>query len=125
MTHFTFTTPSDSITTARHALSALHHHLGRVVGELDATSDLSALAFATLTLETVNPPYPPVDDPDQASADPRALLTAAIDALKTASIEADTARETLRLAYVIRDLRELEASPYLDLTADGHPGATA
>ena len=125
MTHFTFTTPSASITTARHALSGLQHHLGRVVGKLDATSDLSALAFAILTLETVNPPYPPLDDPDHASADPRVLLTAAIDALKAASLEADTARETLRLAYVIRDLRELEASPYLDLTSDGRPGAPA
>lgn len=121
-----FTTPSAHITAAREALTRLHHHLARVVGPLDPTTDLTTLAFANLTLETVNPPYPPLaaeSFPDLGAAlQPRADLAAAIAALKAASFDADTARETLRLAYVITDLRELENSPYLDATIHGDRG---
>ncbi len=118
----TFTIPSAHITAAREAMVRLHRHLGHVVGALDATGDLSALAFAVLTLETVNPPYPPLHLDLPTRSGPTADLRAAIQALQTASVEADTARETLRLAYVIRDLRELEDSPYLDVASENDRG---
>lgn len=121
-----FTTPSAHITAARKALARLQHHLDRAVGPLDPTTDLTTLAFANLTLETVNPPHPPLDADLLlelgAPTEPRADLAAAIAALKAASFDADTARETLRLAYVITDLRELENSPYLDATVHSDRG---
>jgi hypothetical protein len=107
-----FTDPSTAINQARYAIARLQRHLAQAVGAIDASADLSSIAFAILTLESVHPPYPPLSG-DVVSEDPAADLDAAIAALLRASGEAPTARETLRFAYVIRDLRELENSPYL------------
>lgn len=120
----TFTQPSEHITAARQALARLECHFDDVVGALDPTADLTTLALATLTMETVNPPYPPLEcDDTWSTCDPRADLAAAIAALKAASVEAETARDTLRLAHVICDLRDLQDSPYLDVASTGGPGS--
>jgi hypothetical protein len=108
-----FTQPSDAIAEARLAIARLHRHLAHAVGPLDACADLSSVAFAVLSLESINPPFPPLPPDIAASPDPRADLDIAVAALLQASADAMTAREKLRFAYVIRDLREVEDSPYL------------
>ena len=111
---FTFTEPTAHISAAREAIARLEDHLGRVIGPLDATTDFTSLLVASMCLETIDPPYPPLDPDAYTSLEPRADLEAAIEALLAASKAADTAQETLRLAEVVYDLRELTDSPYLD-----------
>lgn len=116
-----FTEPSGQITEARHAIARLQRHLAHAVGPFDASTDLSSLALAAMSLESIHPPYPPLPPDIGASLDPRADLDAAIAVLLQASAAAGTARETLRFAYVIRDLREVEHSPHLAV----RPGTSA
>ncbi|MGQ0631613.1 MAG: hypothetical protein ACT4P1_11255 [Sporichthyaceae bacterium] len=108
-----FTEPSDAISEARFAIARLQRHLAHAVGPLDACADLSSVAFAVLSLESIRPRYPPLPPDIAPSIEPRADLDIAVAALLHASADATTARETLRFAYVIRDLREVENSPYL------------
>ncbi len=110
-----FTEPGDLIAAARLAIARVEGHLAAVVGPLDPTTDRTSIALAAMSLESVHPPYPPLPLDVPASLDPEAELQAAIAALRQASTEATSAQEILRLAYVIRDLREVEHSPYLAL----------
>lgn len=116
-----FTEPGPQIAEARHAIARLQRHLAHTIGPLDASCDLSSLALAAMSLESVHPPYPPLPPDIGASLDLRVDLDDAIAALLKASAAAETARETLRLAYVIRDLREIEHSPHLAV----RPGTSA
>jgi hypothetical protein len=108
---YTFTQPTDEVSTARNALARLRRHLEEVVDPLADTAIPTDLTFAILTLEDVFPPYPPLLEDSEPSDDPLADFTASIDALLGASSSAQTARDTLRYAYVIRDLRCIEADP--------------
>lgn len=113
-----FTEPGDLITAARLAIARLERHFFLAVGPLDATTDLTSIALAVMSLESVYPPYSPLPPDPGASLDPEADLQSAITAVRQASGEATTAQEILRLAYVVRDLRELENSPYLAARPD-------
>jgi hypothetical protein len=108
-----FTRPSDAIVVARVAIARLQMHFEDAVDSFDESADVTSLLLAWLSLETIDPPYPPLPLDLTPSVDPRADLEAAITALLQLSAEATTARETLRFAYVVRDLREVENSPYL------------
>ena len=108
-----FATPSEHVATARQALSRLEARLGRAIGPLDASTDFGTLLFTSVTLEAADPPYQPLDGDPETSLDPHGDLLLAIDALTAASKQADTARETLRLADVAHQLRELVESRYL------------
>jgi hypothetical protein len=110
---FAFTAPNDHITVARQAIDRLQGHLGRAIGPFDATTDFTSLLIASMCLEAIDPPYPPVEPDASISLDPRADLAMAIEALMAASKAAETAQETLRLAEVAHDLRELTDSAYL------------
>jgi|GEM_PF-3688651 len=120
--HPTFTAPSADITTARLALARLQRHLAEAVDPLHVGDELTSLAFAVLTVEDIHPPYPPLPEDIGPSSGLRADLAAATDALLAASSAATTARETLRLAYAIRDLRGLERSPRLAAAGPGGQG---
>lgn len=109
----TFTDPPPVVQQARLAMARLERHLFAAIGPLDPSCDQSSLAFAFLDLEDVYPPYRPLPLPVEASEDPRADLDLAIQLLTGASASAGTAVDTLRYAYAIRYLRELDGSPYL------------
>ncbi|MGQ0843066.1 MAG: hypothetical protein ACT4QF_02915 [Sporichthyaceae bacterium] len=111
----TFTTPSAHVRSAREALARLQHHLDLVLDPMTESVLATDLAFAVLGLEDVYPPYPPLAGEPGPSEDPAADFDTAIRALLVASSEAATARETLRCAYVIRDLRAMESDPAFPL----------
>lgn len=111
---FDFTHPSADVATARLALARLQAHLDLTLDPLAETTIATDLAFAVLTLEDIYPPYPPIADELTPSVDPRADFALAMNALFAASAAATSARETLRFAYVIRDLRTLEEAPPFD-----------
>ena len=111
---FDFTHPSTDVATARRALARLQAYLDLTLDPLAETTIATDLAFAVLTLEDIYPPYPPIADELTPSVDPRADFALAMSALFAASAAATSARETLRFAYVIRDLRMLEEAPPFD-----------
>lgn len=117
--NLTFTDPPPAVQQARLAMSRLEGYLFAVIGPLDASCDLSSLTFAFLDLEDVYPPYRPLQRPVEPSADPRADLDLAIRLLIAASTSTGTAVDTLRYAFAVRYLRELETSPYLGPRTDG------
>lgn len=115
-----FTAPTPEISAARVALARLGRHLDLVLGPLSESLLATDLTFAVLGLEDVHPPYPPLPEVDP-SDDPGGDFAAAVHALLVASSQASTAADTLRYAYVLRDLRAMEAAPDFAavLAADG------
>lgn len=111
---FDFTRPSADVSTARRALARLQAYLDLTLDPLAETTIATDLALAVLTLEDVYPPYPPIADELTPSVDPCGDFALAISALVAASAAATSARETLRFAYVIRDLRAVEEAPPFD-----------
>lgn len=111
---FDFTHPSADVSAARRALARLQAYFDLALDPLAETTIATDLAFAVLTLEDVYPPYPPIADELTPSVDPRADFALAISALVAASATATSARETLRFAYVIRDLRAVGEAPPFD-----------
>jgi hypothetical protein len=123
MTEITFATPPEPVQRARIAMARLEAHLAQVIDPMAPDFELTSVAFAFMALEDVHPPYPPLPVDLEPSADAAADLEAAIAALDAAGEQATSAADILRFAYTIRDLCEINDSPYLAVRLH-HDGAS-
>ena len=115
----TATNPDPQATTARVALARLRRHVEQAAvrcAHAAAAQLATDLLFASLQLEDVEPPYLPLSEQTEPSTDPAADLATAIEALLRASARSCSPLDTLRYAFVIRDLRAIrDHAGYVDV----------
>lgn len=114
-----FTVPPECVQAARVAMARAECRLALQLEPLAPGCDATAIGLAFLSLEAVDPPYPPLFDVEP-SDDPRADVAAAIRLLGEAIGQADTAVDVVRYAATIVDLNDLDL-----LADDADPGAGA